>query len=266
MNSECRCQLRMDSAFFRTQSRSQNLFNLDNTHQKSNRQTLFFYSEKQNNWQTLIGQKFAWHRTRSNFWFSAVARVSVVFVNVIVTVKYFWISIASMVAGVCTIVGFSYLKKNSDPDPDSKILERESSSRNMKMLLRREIHSALCHTCFLKAVGLCCYDQWSITITPLQMKFAFCTAGGYHGYWYIDIPGTFFVTHHRTRHRSAVLKHLSALLQLWAVSYVWQSLWQCIWCIVIVDFGLIMIWYSYFIADSWDGPYYNYRRKSTKSG
>ena len=33
------------------------MFNLDNTHQKSNFQTLFSYSEKQNNWQTLAGQK-----------------------------------------------------------------------------------------------------------------------------------------------------------------------------------------------------------------
>jgi len=33
-------------------------FNLHNTHQESNRQTLFLYSEKQNNWQTILGQKF----------------------------------------------------------------------------------------------------------------------------------------------------------------------------------------------------------------
>jgi len=33
-------------------------FNLHNTHQKSNRQTLFLYSEKQINWQKIIGQKF----------------------------------------------------------------------------------------------------------------------------------------------------------------------------------------------------------------
>jgi len=32
--------------------------NLRNTHQKSNRQTLFLYSGKQNNWQKIIGQKF----------------------------------------------------------------------------------------------------------------------------------------------------------------------------------------------------------------
>ena len=31
---------------------------IDNTHQKSKRQTLFFYSGRQNNWQTIIGQKF----------------------------------------------------------------------------------------------------------------------------------------------------------------------------------------------------------------
>jgi len=33
-------------------------FNLHNTHQKSNCQTLFFYSEKRNNWKTITGQKF----------------------------------------------------------------------------------------------------------------------------------------------------------------------------------------------------------------
>jgi len=33
-------------------------FNLHNTYQKSNRQTLFLYSENQNNWQKIIGQKF----------------------------------------------------------------------------------------------------------------------------------------------------------------------------------------------------------------
>jgi len=33
-------------------------FNLHNTHPKSNHQTLFLYSEKQNHWQTIIGQKF----------------------------------------------------------------------------------------------------------------------------------------------------------------------------------------------------------------
>jgi len=33
-------------------------FNLLHTHQKSNGQTLFLYSEKQNNWQTIISQKF----------------------------------------------------------------------------------------------------------------------------------------------------------------------------------------------------------------
>jgi len=31
---------------------------LHNTHLKSNRQTLFLYSEKKNSWQTVIGQKF----------------------------------------------------------------------------------------------------------------------------------------------------------------------------------------------------------------
>jgi len=41
--------------------------------QKSNRQTLFLYSEKQNNWQKIIGQKFrkrqnfAWHRATATF-------------------------------------------------------------------------------------------------------------------------------------------------------------------------------------------------------
>ena len=33
-------------------------FNLHNTHQKSNCQTLFLYSEMQKNWQTILGQKF----------------------------------------------------------------------------------------------------------------------------------------------------------------------------------------------------------------
>jgi len=33
-------------------------FNWHNTHQKSSRQDLFLYSEKQNNWQKIIGQKF----------------------------------------------------------------------------------------------------------------------------------------------------------------------------------------------------------------
>jgi len=33
-------------------------FNLRNAYQKSNRQTSFIYSEKQNNWQTLVAQKF----------------------------------------------------------------------------------------------------------------------------------------------------------------------------------------------------------------
>ena len=33
-------------------------FNLHHTHEKSNRQTLVPYFEKQNNWQTIIGQKF----------------------------------------------------------------------------------------------------------------------------------------------------------------------------------------------------------------
>jgi len=34
------------------------IFNLRNTHQKSNLQTLFLYSEKKNNLQTIRGQKF----------------------------------------------------------------------------------------------------------------------------------------------------------------------------------------------------------------
>jgi len=33
-------------------------FNLHNTHQKSNLQTLFLYSEKKNNRQEILGQKF----------------------------------------------------------------------------------------------------------------------------------------------------------------------------------------------------------------
>jgi len=33
-------------------------FNLHNTHQKSNCQTLFLHSEKKNNWKTRSGQKF----------------------------------------------------------------------------------------------------------------------------------------------------------------------------------------------------------------
>jgi len=33
-------------------------FNLHNTHQKSKRQFFFLLFEKQNNWQTVIGQKF----------------------------------------------------------------------------------------------------------------------------------------------------------------------------------------------------------------
>ena len=35
---------------------------LHNTHQKCNRPTLFRYSEKQNNWQTIKVRNFAWHR------------------------------------------------------------------------------------------------------------------------------------------------------------------------------------------------------------
>ena len=40
------------------------MFNLHNTHQKSNCQTLFLRSEKQNNWKTTTGQKF---RRRQKF-------------------------------------------------------------------------------------------------------------------------------------------------------------------------------------------------------
>ena len=41
-------------------------FNLHNTHQKSNFQNLFHYSEKQNNWKTIPGQKF--HLTPGPEW------------------------------------------------------------------------------------------------------------------------------------------------------------------------------------------------------
>jgi len=36
-------------------------FNLHNMHQKSNRQTLFLFSKK-NNWKHITGQKFRWCR------------------------------------------------------------------------------------------------------------------------------------------------------------------------------------------------------------
>ena len=54
--------LRLSSTFFSAYTYSiwhlTKTFNLHNAHQKSNRQTLFLYSEKQNNWQTIIAQKF----------------------------------------------------------------------------------------------------------------------------------------------------------------------------------------------------------------
>jgi len=33
-------------------------FHLHNKHQKSKRKTLFFYTEEQNNWQTIVSEKF----------------------------------------------------------------------------------------------------------------------------------------------------------------------------------------------------------------